>query len=341
MKNTLSLSLRSPKHQTITRTAEFVSPKHPDKMCDILSDYILDLYIAEDPHARVAVEVMGGHGELNICGEVSSVAKINLKKKLLEKIDNSMKLHINFSQQSPEIARGVDDGGAGDQGIMVGYACAENSLFMPTEYVLARDLCQKIYSMFPYDGKTQITVELSYDNNHNFVCAIIKHIVVSWQKVSKKELSTAIASWANNLPKKAMLSDDYRVSINPAGDWDLGGFDADTGLTGRKIVIDSYGPRVPVGGGAFSGKDPSKVDSSATDMARKIAADYLLKCHANEVYVYLAYALGEIKPVDATIIIDGRAEKIRGYDLSPQGIIEQLDLLKPGYEKRAMWGHFC
>lgn len=341
MKNTLSLSLRSSKYQTITRTAEFVSPKHPDKMCDILSDYILDLYLAEDPHARVAVEVMGGHGELNICGEVSSVAKIDLKNKLLEKIDNNMKLHINLVRQSPEIARGVDDGGAGDQGIMVGYACAENSLFMPTEYVLARDLCQKIYSKFPYDGKTQITVELSYGNNHDFVCATIKHIVVSWQKVSKKELSKAITSWVNNLSEKVILSDDCGVSVNPAGDWDLGGFDADTGLTGRKIVIDSYGPCVPVGGGAFSGKDPSKVDRSAAYMARKIAVDYLLKCHADEVYVYLAYALGKIKPVDATIIIDGEAERIRGYDLSPQGIIEQLDLLKPGYEKRAMWGHFC
>jgi S-adenosylmethionine synthetase len=202
-------------------------------------------------------------------------------------------------------------------------------------------LCQKIYSKFPYDGKTQITVELSYGNNHDFVCATIKHIVVSWQKVSKKELSTAIANWVNNLPEKVVLSDDCGVSINPAGDWDLGGFDADTGLTGRKIVIDSYGPRVPVGGGAFSGKDSSKVDRSAAYMARRIATDYLLKRHANEVYVYLAYALGEIKPVDTTIIIDGKAERIRGYDLSPRGIIEQLDLLKPVYEKRAMWGHFC
>ena len=341
MTKTLSSGATAPKYHYITRTAEFVSPGHPDKICDILSDYILDLYLAKDPNARVAVETMGGHGELVICGEVTSSAKINIEKKIRAKVGDKYKIHINLVQQSPEIARGVDDGGAGDQGIMVGYACAENEQLLPTEYVLARDLCQKIYSEYPYDGKTQVTVRIKYNAKHEFISATIKHIVVSWQKVSSKKLAAEITLWMNDLPENIVLCKNLKVSINPAGDWDLGGFDADTGLTGRKIVIDNYGPRVPVGGGAFSGKDPSKVDRSAAYMARKVAVDYLRKQNANEVYVYIAYALGEAKPVDATVIVDGKMEKIKGYNLSPRGIIKQLNLLEPHYENRAKWGHFC
>ena len=338
MSNTISLRPRGV--TTINRTAEFVSPGHPDKICDILSDYILDLYLAKDPHARVAVEVMGGHGELYVCGEISSKAKINIRQKLREKLGPDIKIHLNLVQQSPEIARGVDTGGAGDQGIMVGYACAENSLLLPTEYVLARDLCQKIYSSYPYDGKTQITVALSYDHERRLISSQLKHIVLSWQNVSTKTLCGELTIWLNNLPlPNITIADDLKVSVNPAGDWSCGGFDADTGLTGRKIVIDNYGPRVPVGGGAFSGKDPSKVDRSAAYMARKIAIDYLNKYHAQEAYIYLAYALGEAQPVDATALIDGRSEAIRNYDLSPRAIIQKLDLLKPNYSQRSTWGH--
>lgn len=330
----------TPKHQYITRTAEFVSPGHPDKICDILADFILDLYLAKDSNARVAVEVMGGHGEIVVCGEITSAAKIDIENKVRARVGNKYRIRINLVRQSPEIARGVDCGGAGDQGVMVGYACAENGQLLPTEYVLARDLCQKIYSQYPYDGKTQITVRLNYNAKHEFVSATIKHIVVSWQKVSSKNLAAEITLWINNLPNNIKICKNLKISINPAGDWDLGGFDADTGLTGRKIVIDNYGPRVPVGGGAFSGKDPSKVDRSAAYMARKVAVDYLRKYHANEVYVFIAYALGEAKPVDATVVIDGKMERIKGYDLSPRGIIKQLNLLEPCYEKRAKWGHF-
>ena len=341
MTKTLSSSASS-KYQIITRTAEFVSPGHPDKICDILSDYILDLYLAKDPQARVAVEIMGGHGELNVCGEVTSKAKINIVKKLQQKLCNNIRIHSNLVQQSPEISRGVDAGGAGDQGIMVGYACAENPHLLPTEYVLARDLCQKIYSEFPYDGKTQVTVDIKYDQKHHFVSAEIKHIVVSWQNVSTKRLCAELTIWLNNmLVPTITVSEKLKVSINPAGDWNIGGFDADTGLTGRKIVVDAYGPRVPVGGGAFSGKDPSKVDRSAAYMAREIAKDYLQKRHANEVYVYIAYALGEVQPIDATVIIDGEVERIKDYNLSPRAIIERLKLLQPNYEQRAKWGHFA
>lgn len=340
MSKTLSTSTRSAKYQIITRTAEFVSPGHPDKMCDILSDYILDLYLEKDPLSRVAVEVMGGHGELNVCGEITSTARIDVGKALRKRIRDDMKLRINVVEQSPEIARGVDEGGAGDQGVMVGYACAENDQLLPTEYVLARDLCKKIYAAHPYDGKTQITVALKYGSSRQFISAEIQHVVASWQKVSSQEIASEIVDWTNNLPQKISVSDKLKTSINPAGDWDLGGFDADTGLTGRKIVIDNYGPRVPVGGGAFSGKDPSKVDRSAAYMARQIAKDYLLDRHANEVLVFLAYALGEKTPVDATVMIDGESEKVKNYDLSPQGIIDRLGLLEPRYEQRAKWGHF-
>ena len=339
MTKSLSSSASS-KYQTITRIAEFVSPGHPDKICDILSDYILDLYLAKDPQARVAVEVMGGHGELYICGEITSKAKIDVVKELRKKLGDAIKIHSNLVQQSPEIARGVDVGGAGDQGIMVGYACAENPQLLPTEYILARNLCQIIYSGHPYDGKTQVTADIKYGDDGKFISAEIKHIVVSWQKTSSKQIAAELTIWLNNLPPKITISKKLKISINPAGDWDQGGFDADTGLTGRKIVVDNYGPRVPVGGGAFSGKDPSKVDRSAAYMAREIAKDYLRKRHANEVYVYISYALGEAQPVDATVIIDGKNEQIKNYDLTPQGIIKELNLLQPNYERRAKWGHF-
>ena len=342
MTNTLSTHARTRKYHTITRKAENVSQGHPDKICDILSDYILDLYLAKDPQARVAVEVMGSRGELYVCGEITSTAKINIKQKLQQKLGDNIKIRTNLVQQSPEIARGVDEGGAGDQGVMVGYACAENDELLPTEYVLARDLCKYIYEQHPYDGKTQVSIELKYDNDSHFVEAKIKHVVISWQKTSSAKLKSLLKQWLKNIAMENIkVSKELKTSINPAGDWNQGGFEADTGLTGRKIVIDNYGPRVPVGGGAFSGKDPSKVDRSAAYMARHIAKEYLRKYHANEVYVYIAYALGEVKPVDATVMIDGRAEAIEDFDLSPRAIIEQLNLLESHYEQRAKWGHFA
>lgn len=335
-----TLSLRPRGATTITRTAEFVSPGHPDKICDILSDYILDLYLTEDPQARVAVELMGGHGELYVCGEITSTATIDIAQALRQRLGQNIKIHLNLVRQSPEIARGVDIGGAGDQGIMVGYACAENEWLMPTEYILARDLCRTIYSKYAFDGKTQVTIELTYDAYGKLISSELKHVVLSWQNVTTKMLRRELATWVDNLPiPNVAIADDLKTSVNPAGDWLIGGFDADTGLTGRKIIVDNYGPRVPVGGGAFSGKDPSKVDRSAAYMARKIATDYLCKRQANEVFVQIAYALGETEPIDATVVVDGRPEHAAGYDLSPQGIIRQLELLEPHYAERATWGH--
>lgn len=317
---------------TTYRTAESVSPKHPDKLCDQISDAILDAYLEQDPSARVAVEACGGHKEIFIVGEVTSNTKnINIDQ-IVKRItgDDAIKIMKNLQSQSPEIAQGVDTGGAGDQGIMVGYACADTPELLPREVVLSRRLNQFIFAKHPFDGKTQITLE---DSNGSWK---VNSIVASFQNTSQKELEELVHAFIEqeNLPGEPILH------LNPAGDWNQGGFDADTGLTGRKLIVDNYGPRIPIGGGAFSGKDPSKVDRSAAYMARRVAVDYLQKRQAKEVFVRLAYAIGYTDPLERTVIIDGKPEQIEGYDLTPRGIIKSLDLLRPIYEPTARYGHF-
>lgn len=314
---------------SIYRTAESVSPKHPDKLCDQISDAILDAHLREDPFARVAVDVAGGHGTVFITGEVSSRATQVDIPAIVQRIASDVELIERLSTQSPEIAHGVDTGGAGDQGIMVGYACDETPELLPLEFVLARNLNRALYTLWPYDGKTQVTTK----------DGTITTIVASFQHASKADLEQAVRAWVAHEPL-AKTATDLTLHINPAGDWSIGGFDADAGLTGRKLAVDNYGPRVPLGGGAFSGKDPSKVDRSGAYMARKIATDYLKKRNAHEVYVYLAYAIGFDQPVEATVIIDGTQEKITGYELTPNGIIDALDLRQPTYEALAKDGHF-
>lgn len=316
---------------TIIRTAESVSPKHPDKLCDQISDAILDAHLAQDPYARVAVDVAGGHGTVFITGEVSSKAKNIDIPAIVQRIAGPVELVERLSEQSPEIASGVDTGGAGDQGIMIGYACNETPEYLPLEYVLARQLNQYLFKKWPYDGKTQVTL-------HN---GRIETIVASFQHAPRIELLRRVKQWLKREPL-ARQSNQKAITfhINPAGDWNIGGFDADAGLTGRKLAIDNYGPRIPVGGGAFSGKDPSKVDRSAAYMARHIAVEYLKARKAQEVFVTLAYAIGFDQTVQATVTIDGTQETIEGYDLSPNGIIEHLQLRTPRYEKRAQYGHF-
>lgn len=320
-------------------TAESVSPGHPDKLCDQISDAILDAYVAVDSSARVAVEVVGGHGKVFVVGEVSASQHIDVEP-IVRRLAGEVEIEVRIVTQSPEIAQGVDTGGAGDQGIMVGYACDETDEMLPLEVVLARQLNEYLYRKWPYDGKTQVTL----------TDGTIYSIVASFQHASREELATAVSEWL-----KTQKLAQYRCSeaitghipesrvelhINPAGDWELGGFDADTGLTGRKLVVDNYGPRIPIGGGAFSGKDPSKVDRSAAYMARQIAVDYLRRFQAHEVYVYLAYAIGYNQPLEATAIVDGDEKSVEGYDLTPRGIIEALDLRRPLYEQTARYGHF-
>ena len=306
-------------------TAESVSPKHPDKLCDRISDAVLDAYLSQDADSRVAVDVAGGHGAVFVTGEVSSEAKPIDIEKIVQSIAGDVKAIVNISEQSPEIARGVDIGGAGDQGIMIGYATSETPELLPLEVVLARSLNQFLYQRWSFDGKTQVTVR---DQE-------IHSIVASFQNAKSSELEEAVREWARRQPYV-----NPTLHINPAGEWQIGGFDADAGLTGRKLVVDNYGPRIPLGGGAFSGKDPSKVDRSAAYMARRIAVDYLERFQADEVLVRLAYAIGYDQPIETTAIVDGVERHIEGYDLSPNGIIKQLDLKRPIYAKTAEWGHF-
>ena len=310
------------------RTAESVSPKHPDKLCDQISDAILDAYLEKDPDARVAAEACGGHGVVFVTGEITSkIPEIDIPTIVHRIAGDDIEVHTKIAKQSPEIAQGVDIGGAGDQGIMIGYASDETPEMLPREVVLARRLNQYIYKKYPYDGKTQITLALDGSTDS---------IVASFQKVPRDELEKLVREFITN----EALSGRLELHINPAGDWNQGGFEADTGLTGRKLIVDNYGPRVAIGGGCYSGKDPSKVDRSAAYMARKIAVDYLKKRHAHEVLVRLAYAIGYAEPLEKTVIIDGNPEEIRGYDLTPRGIIEFLNLKRPIYEKTAKWGHY-
>ena len=305
------------------KTAEFVSPKHPDKLCDQIADALLDTYLKKDPTSRTAIEILAGHNLVAIIGEVKSRARLGeleMKRIIQKFVGKKFQLEVKLVEQSPEIARGVEKGGAGDQGIMSGYATNETKNLMPLEYELARNLCQKIYQKYPYDGKTQVTI----------AGRKVLSVVASFQNVPKEKLE--------KLARATIRAEKY--FINPAGDWESGGFEADSGLTGRKLVIDSYGPRVPVGGGSFSGKDGTKVDRSAAYMARKVAVDYLKKYKAKEVFVKLAYAIGEDKPLMKSVVIDGSEDEIKGYDLTPSGIIKLLDLRKPIFLKTASWGHF-
>lgn len=320
---------------TSFRTAESVSPKHPDKLCDQISDAILDAYLAQDPAARVAVETCGGHGQVFVTGEVTSTAQNVDVESIVHRIaGDDLQVTVNLVQQSPEIAQGVDTGGAGDQGIMIGYACDETPELLPLEVVLARRLNQYIFERYPFDGKTQVTLKFhDPDNTADYELA---SVVASFQNVPQAELKKLVQAFI----KEQGLPGDPELHINPAGDWQQGGFEADTGLTGRKLIVDNYGPRIPIGGGAFSGKDASKVDRSAAYMARKIATDYLRQRHAREVFVRLAYAIGYPEPLERTVIIDGKPEEITGYDLTPRGIIETLQLQRPIYEQTARYGHF-
>ena len=318
------------------RTAECVSPMHPDKMCDRISDTLLDLHLEQDPNSRVAIETCGGNGLVYVTGEVTSLKKITNEeiKKVIHEVtkDDSLEVIVNLNKQSPQIAQGVDTGGAGDQGIMIGYACSETDNYMPFEYEHARRLNKLIFEHFPYDGKTQVTIN-GFD-----VTA-----VASFQNAKASDLEELIHQYFKDT--------DFNVTkthCNPAGDWTIGGFTADAGLTGRKLAVDNYGPRVPIGGGAFSGKDSTRVDRSAAYMARRIAVDTVQQYGLKYALVELSYAIGYPEPIQAAI--KGNKDginvetglffkKVEGYDLTPNGIIDFLDLRKPIFSETAKYGH--
>ncbi|OGG61949.1 hypothetical protein A3I46_01920 [Candidatus Kaiserbacteria bacterium RIFCSPLOWO2_02_FULL_54_13] len=302
------------------KTAEFVTPEHPDKRCDFIADSILDAYLAGDKRSRVAIEVMGGHRLVTINGEVTSAAKPDIMAVVKGIVGEEYKVIENIVLQSPEIARGVDTGGAGDQGIMKGYATSETESLMPLEYELARNLCQKIYEKYPLDGKTQVTIE-------NGVPTVV---VASFQNTTNDKL----------LPLVQSIITAKEYLINPAGEWKQGGFDADTGVSGRKLIVDNYGPELTIGGGSFSGKDYTKVDRSAAYMARRIAVRLLTERKAKTVHTKIAYAIGKAEPVMAVALVDGVEEAIIGYDLSPHGIKNALALDTVRYADTCVWGHF-
>lgn len=307
------------------KTSECVSPRHPDKLCDRISDAVLDAYLTGDPKSRVAIETVGSHGKIFVTGEVTSHTKdVDILKIVEDIAGTGYDITVHVVEQSPEIAQGVDTGGAGDQGIMTGYATRETDTYMPREYELARKLCQHVYEKYPYDGKTQVTIDSDTDEITSVVC--------SFQNVPKNELLARV---------KEVIPNAKEYHINPAGDWNIGGFDADAGLTGRKIIVDNYGPEVAVGGGAFSGKDPSKVDRSGAYISRRIAVDTLeANPDAKEVLVKVAYAIGHPDALMAVAIIDGVPQDVTGYDLTPNGIKEFLGLEQPIYADTAAWGHF-
>jgi S-adenosylmethionine synthetase len=317
------------------RTAESVSIGHPDKICDQISDAILDACLKDDPKSRVAIETMGGHGIISITGELTTKTYVNMRD-IAQKVyrdcgnNDQIGVNVNVVEQSPEIAGGVDSDGAGDQGIMVGYACNETPEMLPLEVVLSRRLAK---AMGRHDGKSQVTV------NDGKVVKVLTSLChsgdmsdVSLEDTMKNEILPHFDGDWDALKKIWMQ--------NPNGEWTIGGFTADTGLTGRKLAVDNYGPNIPVGGGCFSGKDATKVDRSAAYMARRIACDYLKARNAKEVYVHLAYAIGVAEPLMAVVDIDGVQEEIKGYDLKPKAIIEFLNLRSPQFRETAKYGHF-
>jgi len=322
------------KNMNSLKTAESVSLAHPDKVCDQISDAILDACLKDDPKTRSAIEVLGGHGIITVTGELTTKTYVNIRKIAKEiykdcGYEEEIGVTVNVVEQSPEIKKGVDVDGAGDQGIMVGYATVDTPEMLPLEVVLSRKLTK---AMGRHDGKAQVTVE---DGK-------IRKIVTSLCEsgdMSDVKLDKAVKEFEKYLADDVKNIKDIWLR-NPNGSWTIGGFHADTGLTGRKLAVDNYGPHIPLGGGCFSGKDATKVDRSAAYMARKVAVDYLKKKGAKEVYVHIAYAIGLAEPLMATVTLDGHQEKIKGYNLKPRAIIDFLKLRVPQYRETAKYGHF-
>ena len=352
-------------------TSESVSEGHPDKVSDQISDAILDAMLAEDPESRVAVETLVTTGLAVISGEVNTKAYVDAQELVRSVIrdigytKNSYRFDADscgvlttLHQQSDDISQGVDTGGAGDQGMMFGYACKETDTYMPMtlqySHNLLRELARirKETDMLPYlapDSKSQVTVE--YDSNGQ--PKRVDTIVVSTQHdadVEQAQIKNDLKKYL--LPEvinPELMDDETIFHVNPTGKFVIGGPHGDTGLTGRKIIVDTYGGRGAHGGGAFSGKDPSKVDRSAAYAARHIAKNIVAADLADECQIQLAYAIGIAEPVSINVNTYGTgkvndialADKIASvFDCTPAGIIKRFDLKRPIYRKTAAYGHF-
>ncbi len=360
-------------------TSESVTEGHPDKLCDYISDSILDEYLKHDSNSRVAIETVAGKDTIFVTGELTSNVELDIESIVRNAIKDigyfkntdinyeTCKVIINISKQSPDIKIGVDKSleekngkivseGAGDQGIMFGYACRDTSEYMPYAisfaHLLSKRLTEvrkkKIIDYIGADGKTQVTVEYEDDNIKR-----IDTIVISIQHkdgIDLNTLSSDIKQYVINevLPKE-LLDKDTKYFINPTGRFVIGGPLGDSGLTGRKTIVDTYGGYAHHGGGAFSGKDATKVDRSASYMARFIAKNVVANNYADKCEIQLSYAIGVAKPVSIYIDTFGTnkiAEEeiinkiINTFDLTPKGIIDYLDLRKPIYRSTTNYGHF-
>jgi S-adenosylmethionine synthetase len=330
-------------------TVESVTSGHPDKICDQVSDAILDECLRQDPKSRVAIETFGSHGLFVIGGEVTTKAKFDAAKiarKVYKSIGHTDKLKIitNIVKQSPDIAMGVDTGGAGDQGIMYGFATNETPEYLPKVVVLVHKLTKGLEDLrrsgdikwlLP-DGKAQISMQNGK----------IKTVLVSAQHKKGVTLPEIRKEITEKLIKKVIGNNlkGINVLVNPTGRFEIGGFMADTGLTGRKIIVDTYGGLIPHGGGSFSGKDPSKVDRSGAYMCRFVAKNLVAKGLAKSALVSVAYAIGKADPLMLTAKDENgkslSAYVKKHYDFRPLSIIEKLNLRTPIYFQTASYGHF-
>lgn len=338
-------------------TSEQVSAGHPDKICDQISDAILTECLKQDPYARAGIECLIKNNNLFIAGEMTTSAKVDItsiaKNTAMPLMEHgeTIKVYNYLSTQSPDIAMGVNIGGAGDQGMMFGYACRDTEQMMPLPWAMATDALKSLDELrinnpnlgFLPDAKSQVT----YDRDNNAITTFL----ISTQHETDMDMEK-IKRWSHHIMydicDKYGLKPPQRKLVNPTGRFVIGGPYADAGLTGRKIIADTYGGYCAHGGGAFSGKDPTKVDRSGAYMARKIAKDILrdAPAHIHECVVQLAYAIGVAEPVSIYISLDGKshpelAEKVmKTYDLTPKGIIDKFDLKHFDYNRVSAYGHF-
>lgn len=356
-------------------SAESVAPGHPDKLCDQISDAVLDEVLKQDPNGRVACETFVTMGLIIVGGEITTTAFVDIHKLVRDVLKDigysDPKYGFDYHTcailnaihtQSPDISQGVDAGGAGDQGVMLGFATRETSMFMPFPVVLAHRLVQRMVQarqegILPYlgpDGKSQVTVEYENDRPKRIdsvvlACQHTEDILDSTgQKITPQARQQIIDVIAKPILEK-WIDTNTKFYVNETGKFVVGGPQSDTGMTGRKLVVDTYGGTVPHGGGAFSGKDSTKVDRSGAYMARYIAKNIVAAGLADKCLVQMAYVIGKAEPVSVMVETFGTAkiaeEKIsqavrENFDLTPRGIIKTLDLRRPGFRQTAAFGHF-